>query len=94
VFIPKGSDTISPMGPWLAMREDVRDPHALSIRCDHKGQLVSEDNTQNLTHKIPGALAFISNYMTLLPDDIVLMGTAFKRVGEPSRRCRMPICAS
>jgi 2-keto-4-pentenoate hydratase/2-oxohepta-3-ene-1,7-dioic acid hydratase in catechol pathway len=77
----KGSDTFSPMGPWVAMRDDVRDPHDLPIRCDHKGELVTEDNTQNLTHKVPDVLAFISGYMTLLPGDIISMGTALRRVG-------------
>lgn len=77
----KGSDTFSPMGPWIVLRADVRDPHALAIRCDHKGELVTEDNTQNLTHKVPEVLAFISGYMTLLPGDIVSMGTALKRIG-------------
>ncbi len=77
----KGGDTFSPMGPWIAMRDAVRDPHDLAIRCDHKGELVTEDNTQNLTRKVPEVLAFISGYMTLLPGDIVSMGTALKRVG-------------
>lgn len=77
----KGSDTFSPMGPWIAMREEIPSPHSLGIRCDHKGELVTEDNTENLTHKIPEVLAFISGYMTLLPGDIVSMGTALKRVG-------------
>lgn len=77
----KGSDTFSPMGPWIALRADVPDPHALAIRCDHKGELITEDNTLNLTHKVPEVLAFISGYMTLLPGDIVSMGTALKRIG-------------
>ncbi|MCO5091666.1 fumarylacetoacetate hydrolase family protein [Bosea sp. (in: a-proteobacteria)] len=77
----KGSDTFSPMGPWIALRQDVPDPHALDIQCAHKGELVTEDNTQNLTHKVPEVIAFISSYMTLLPGDIVSMGTALKRVG-------------
>lgn len=76
----KCSDTFSPMGPWLALRDGVPDPHALLVRCDHKGELVTEDSTQNLTHKIPEVLEFISGYMTMLPGDIVSMGTALKRV--------------
>lgn len=76
----KCSDTFSPMGPWIVLRAVVPDPHALSVRCDHKGELVTEDNTRNLTHKIPEVLEFISGYMTMLPGDIVSMGTALKRV--------------
>ncbi len=77
----KCSDTFSPMGPWITLKKEIPDPHALSVRCDHKGSLVTEDSTQNLTHKIPEVLAFISGYMTLLPGDIVSMGTALKRAG-------------
>ena len=77
----KGSDTFSPMGPWIVMQADIENPHDLGIRCDHKGELVTEDNTQNLTHKIADVLAFISGYITLLPGDIISMGTALKSVG-------------
>lgn len=76
----KCSDTFSPMGPWIILRDQVPDPHALAIRCDHKGELVTEDSTQNLTHKVPQVLEFISGYMTMLPGDIISMGTALKRL--------------
>lgn len=75
----KCSDTFSPMGPWLVLRDAVPDPHALSVRCNHKGELVTEDSTMNLSHKVPEVLEFISGYMTLLPGDIISMGTALKR---------------
>ena len=81
----KCSDTFSPMGPWIVLRDEVPDPHALLVRCDHKGELVTEDSTQNLTHKIPEVLEFISGYMTMLPGDIVSMGTALKRVSGNGR---------
>ena len=81
----KCSDTFSPMGPWITLRDEVPDPHALLVRCDHKGELVTEDSTQNLTHKIPEVLEFISGYMTMLPGDIVSMGTALKRVSGNGR---------
>lgn len=76
----KCSDTFSPMGPWIVLRDHVPDPHALSVRCDHKGETVTEDSTQNLAHKIPEVLAFISGYMTMFAGDILSMGTALKRV--------------
>lgn len=75
----KCSDTFSPMGPWLVLRDAVPDPHALSVRCDHKGELVTEDSTRNLSHKVPEVIEFVSGYMTLLPGDILSMGTALKR---------------
>lgn len=77
----KGSDTFSPLGPWIVTRDEIDDPHALDVTCRHKGEVVTADNTRNLFHKVPEVLAFISEYMTLLPGDVVSMGTALKRAG-------------
>lgn len=77
----KGSDTFSPMGPVIVTKDDIPDPHNLTVTCSHKGEVVTEDNTQNLFHKVPQVLAFITEYITLLPGDIVSMGTALKRTG-------------
>jgi 2-keto-4-pentenoate hydratase/2-oxohepta-3-ene-1,7-dioic acid hydratase in catechol pathway len=77
----KGSDTFSPLGPWIVTRDEIDDPHALDVVCRHKGEIVTEDNTRNLFHHVPEVLAFISEYMTLLPGDVVSMGTALKRTG-------------
>ena len=81
----KGSDTFSPMGPWLVTRDEIADPHALTVSCLHKGELVTEDSTANLFYKVPEVLAFLSRYMTLEPGDIVSMGTALKRSAPGSR---------
>ena len=75
----KGADTFACMGPWLVTRSDIPDPHDLTVRCAHRGATVTEDKTGNLFFKIPETLAFISSYMTLLPGDVISMGTALKR---------------
>jgi 2-keto-4-pentenoate hydratase/2-oxohepta-3-ene-1,7-dioic acid hydratase in catechol pathway len=81
----KSSDTFSPMGPWLVTRDEIADPHALSITCHHKDELVTEDSTSNLFYKTPEVLSFLSQFMTLMPGDIVSLGTAIKRTGHGSR---------
>ena len=81
----KNSDTFSPMGPWLVTRDAIPDPHALAISCLHKNELVTEDSTANLFYKVPEVLAFLSQYMTLLPGDVISMGTAIKRSGPGTR---------
>lgn len=81
----KGSDTFSPLGPWIVTRAEIPDPHALTVSCHHRDELVTEDSTANLFYKVPEVLAFLSQYMTLLPGDIVSMGTALKR-SAPGRR--------
>ena len=75
----KGSDTFSPLGPWLVTRDEIEDPHALTVVCRHKGEVVAEDNTANLFHRVPDVLAFVSAYITLVPGDVISMGTALKR---------------
>jgi 2-keto-4-pentenoate hydratase/2-oxohepta-3-ene-1,7-dioic acid hydratase in catechol pathway len=67
------------MGPWLVTRDEIPDPHALQVTCSHRGKVITDDNTANLFYKIPEVIEFLSTYMTLLPGDIVSMGTAIKR---------------
>jgi 2-keto-4-pentenoate hydratase/2-oxohepta-3-ene-1,7-dioic acid hydratase in catechol pathway len=55
------------------------------VTCLHKGEIVTEDNTRNLFHRVPEVIAFISGYITLLPGDIVSMGTALKPAGVDGR---------
>jgi 2-keto-4-pentenoate hydratase/2-oxohepta-3-ene-1,7-dioic acid hydratase in catechol pathway len=81
----KSSDTFSPMGPWLVTRDEIPDPHALSISCRHKDELVTEDSTENLFYKTPQVLSFLSRFMTFLPGDIVSLGTAIRRSGHGGR---------
>jgi 2-keto-4-pentenoate hydratase/2-oxohepta-3-ene-1,7-dioic acid hydratase in catechol pathway len=75
----KCSDTFACMGPWLVTREEIPDPHDLNVRCVHRGNLVTDDNTANLFYKVPEVLAFLSHYLTLWPGDIVSLGTALKK---------------
>jgi 2-keto-4-pentenoate hydratase/2-oxohepta-3-ene-1,7-dioic acid hydratase in catechol pathway len=75
----KCADTFSCMGPWLVTKDEIPDPHALGVSCLHKDRLVTQDTTANLTHKVPEVLAFLSDYLTLWPGDIVSMGTALAK---------------
>ena len=75
----KGADTFSCMGPWIVTKDEIDDPHALAVTCEHQGRLVTEDNTENLFFKIPEVFAFLSSYTTLWPGDIISMGTALKK---------------
>lgn len=72
----KASDTFAPMGPWLVSRDEIPDPAALQITCVMGGRLVASDHTKNYVWSVPMALSHVSRTMTLLPGDIVSMGTA------------------
>jgi 2-keto-4-pentenoate hydratase/2-oxohepta-3-ene-1,7-dioic acid hydratase in catechol pathway len=75
----KGADTFACMGPWIVTKDEIENPHDLTVTCEHQGRLVTEDNTENLFFKIPQVFAFLSSYTTLWPGDIVSMGTALKK---------------
>jgi 2-keto-4-pentenoate hydratase/2-oxohepta-3-ene-1,7-dioic acid hydratase in catechol pathway len=78
----KCCDTFACMGPWLVTKDEIADPHNLAVACSHKGQPVTEDNTENLFYKIPEVLEFLSSHLTLLAGDIVSMGTALKKSAQ------------
>lgn len=80
----KGTDTFTPIGPWITLREDVADPNDLQVRCLLDDELVLEDTTANLTFSIEVVLSHLSASMTLLPGDIVHFGTA-ARPTQPDR---------
>lgn len=72
----KASDTFAPMGPWLVTADDIPDPAALSVQCRMDDRLVASDHTRNYVYGVSEALSHISQTMTLLPGDVVSMGTA------------------
>lgn len=78
----KGADGFSPMGPWVATRDAVPDPHSLPITCWHGDELITSDTTANLTHHLPAVIAYISRFMTLEPGDIISLGTALSAAQE------------
>jgi 2-keto-4-pentenoate hydratase/2-oxohepta-3-ene-1,7-dioic acid hydratase in catechol pathway len=79
----KASDTFAPMGPWLVTSDEIPDPAALRITCLLGSKLVASDNTRNYVWDVPHALSHISRTMTLLPGDIVSMGTAVGGETDP-----------
>ena len=72
----KASDGFAPMGPYLVTTDEIPDPAALSIKCRMDDCLVASDNSGNYVWSVADALSHISRTMTLLPGDIVSMGTA------------------
>lgn len=72
----KASDTFAPLGPWLVTADEVPDPGSRAITCHMDGKLVASDNTASLVWSVAGALSHISRTSTLLPGDVVAMGTA------------------
>lgn len=86
----KSSDTFAPMGPFIVTRDEIPDPAALSITCTLGQQLVAADHTKNYVWDVAHALAHISRTMTLLPGDVVSMGTAVGGEADDPKAPRVP----
>jgi len=71
----KSLDTFCPIGPWIATRDEVPDPHGLGIRTVLNGTTMQDSNTNLMIFKIPEVIHFISRQITLLPGDVILTGT-------------------
>jgi 2-keto-4-pentenoate hydratase/2-oxohepta-3-ene-1,7-dioic acid hydratase in catechol pathway len=71
----KGCDTFAPIGPWLVTKDEVSDVHNLRLWLTVNGQSMQDGNTSNLIFKIPHLIAYTSQFMTLLPGDIISTGT-------------------
>jgi 2-keto-4-pentenoate hydratase/2-oxohepta-3-ene-1,7-dioic acid hydratase in catechol pathway len=75
----KGTDGFGPMGPWIATADSIADPSALDVVCRVGGEVVAEDSTRYLSYDVGEIIAFISQFQTLDPGDIISMGTAFRQ---------------
>jgi len=73
----KSCDTFAPLGPWMATKEEIKDENNLRLWLNVNGKKMQDSNTNDLIFKIPFLIAYISQFMTLLPGDIVSTGTPF-----------------
>ncbi len=68
----KGFDTFAPVGPWV---DTTFDPANRFVRCSVNGELRQDGNTSLLIYSIGRVLAFVTQFMTLEPGDLLLTGT-------------------
>jgi 2-keto-4-pentenoate hydratase/2-oxohepta-3-ene-1,7-dioic acid hydratase in catechol pathway len=73
----KSCDTFAPIGPFIATKEEIRDPHNLNLWLKLNGEMVQNGNTSDFIFDIPTVVSYISQFMTLLPGDIISTGTPF-----------------
>jgi 2-keto-4-pentenoate hydratase/2-oxohepta-3-ene-1,7-dioic acid hydratase in catechol pathway len=71
----KGCDTFAPLGPYLVTKDEIEDVNNLRLWLKVNGQTMQDGNTSNLIFKIPFLVSYISQFMTLLPGDIISTGT-------------------
>jgi 2-keto-4-pentenoate hydratase/2-oxohepta-3-ene-1,7-dioic acid hydratase in catechol pathway len=71
----RGYDSFGPIGPYLVPAQDVPDPHALDLWLEIDGRRVQSGNTGDMIFGINYLVAYLSQFMTLLPGDIIASGT-------------------
>lgn len=74
-FRGKSFDTFAPCGPWLSTADEIADPHALAIGSQIDDFVLQQSCTDQLVHRVPQLLEYITRSMTLRAGDIVATGT-------------------
>ncbi|MFM6947847.1 MAG: fumarylacetoacetate hydrolase family protein [Aquirufa sp.] len=71
----KGCDTFAPLGPVLVTKDEISDVHQLNMWLDVNGKRFQTSNTNQLIFNVPQVVSYISQFMTLLPGDVISTGT-------------------
>jgi 2,4-didehydro-3-deoxy-L-rhamnonate hydrolase len=71
----KGFDTAGPIGPWLVTTDEIRDPQNLDMFLDVNGKRMQSGNTKTMIFGCAKIVSHVSQYMTLLPGDVICTGT-------------------
>jgi len=71
----KGCDTFAPLGPWMVTPDEIPNPHQLRLWLSLNGKMMQDGNTDDLIFNIPQLISYLSQFMTLLPGDVISTGT-------------------
>jgi len=71
----KGFDTAGPIGPWLVTTDEIKDPQSLDMWLDVNGKRMQSGNTRTMIFGCARIVSDVSQYMTLLPGDVICTGT-------------------
>ncbi|MBC8268521.1 MAG: fumarylacetoacetate hydrolase family protein [Rhodospirillaceae bacterium] len=71
----KSFDGFGPLGPWLVTANEIPNPQNLKIWCDVNGERRQDSSTQYMVFSIAQIISNLSQYMTLMPGDVISTGT-------------------
>ena len=71
----KSADTFAPLGPYLATRDEVPDPRRLRMWLSVNGTMRQDSTTADMIVAVPALVSYVSQFMTLLPGDVLSTGT-------------------
>lgn len=73
----KSCDTFAPLGPFIATKDEISDPNNLNLWLKLNGELMQSSTTSDFIFNVQEVVSHISQFMTLLPGDIISTGTPF-----------------
>lgn len=71
----KSCDSFAPLGPYLVTKDEVADPHNLNLWLKLNGKKVQDGNTSDFIFNIPQVISHLSQFMSLMPGDVISTGT-------------------
>lgn len=71
----KSCDTFAPIGPFVATKDEIKDPNNLNLWLKLNGEMLQDSNTSDFIFNIQQVVSYISQFMTLLPGDVISTGT-------------------
>lgn len=71
----KSCDSFAPLGPYLVTKDEIADVHNLKLWLKVNGSKMQNGTTANLIYKIPFLVSYLSQFMSLLPGDVISTGT-------------------
>jgi len=71
----KSRDTFAPIGPYIVTADEIKDPHKLNVLLTNNGTVMQKFNTDDMAHKIPRCIEWVTAIHTLEPGDILATGT-------------------
>ena len=71
----KGCDTFAPLGPWLVTKDEIADANNLRLWLSVNGKKMQDGTTANFIFNVSFLVSYVSQFMTLLPGDVISTGT-------------------
>lgn len=71
----KSFDGFGPIGPWLVTRDELPDPQGIALELAVNGEMRQQSSTADMIFSVAEIVAYLSQFMTLLPGDVVITGT-------------------
>jgi 2,4-diketo-3-deoxy-L-fuconate hydrolase len=73
----KSNDTFAPLGPVMVTKDEITDPQNLRLWLSVNGEMLQDSNTNDMIFSVKHIVSYLSQFMTLLPGDVISTGTPF-----------------